>query len=274
MILLLIILPICSMITHHSKYYSQKFTRDGNHGLNLWHAPVDHPNVVFMHDSIGPYGVDSNKKQQFAKIGAPSLGDMPLAAMFSGTDFVKIKTCQFHNFRDGCKVPEISHFANQTGNGYFPNSFDGKNALAIRNLLQIVTHLFFPMVHKFRFPFDTGYTVSDFCKKTFLSLANTCSVPGCFKKGFYVALLQLPKTYFFQKSLQTFKTKINNILRKRAAFQKIQGTLGSDLLNDLHKFGKNNKNKMMQLIDHRGAIFTRSLPCLSKSAQFGSRASR
>jgi hypothetical protein len=39
-----------------------------------------------MHYSIGSDGVDSNKKQHLAKVGAPPLGDMALSLVFTGTD--------------------------------------------------------------------------------------------------------------------------------------------------------------------------------------------
>ena len=68
------------MITSQRKYYSQEFPTDGNHSLDLRHTPIDHSYIRFMHNPTGSNGVDCNKKQQLAKIGAPTFGDMTLAA--------------------------------------------------------------------------------------------------------------------------------------------------------------------------------------------------
>jgi hypothetical protein len=83
---MIIILNIGRMIASQSKYDSQKLPANGNHSLNFRHAPVDHSKVIFMHYSIGSDGVDSNKKQHLAKVGAPPLGDMALSLVFTGTD--------------------------------------------------------------------------------------------------------------------------------------------------------------------------------------------
>ena len=82
MIIATVILHVRRMIANQRKYNLQKLSTDVHHSLNLWHAPVKHSQIIFMHDPVGPNGINSNKKQQVAKIGASSLGDVALPRCF------------------------------------------------------------------------------------------------------------------------------------------------------------------------------------------------
>ena len=149
MIIIAVVLQILRVITNDSKDEPQKLSGYGNQCFHLGHASVEHLLILRMHDAFGFNRINGCKKQQFSHQRPATFGDPALPPVIARTDFIKIKTGQLHDLRDGIKFIKICYFPDQPGNGHLCKTLDGKNVLAIGNLLQINAQLLFQVVVQF-----------------------------------------------------------------------------------------------------------------------------
>lgn len=148
MISIAIILYIHRVVTGKGKDKHKELSGYGYQGLHLYHASVQHLLVVFMHNPMGFHHIDGGEIQQLPHQGTTPLRDAAFASVFAGANFKKIKAGQFHHLRDRVKPRKIAHLPNETCNGDPPNTFDGEDTVAVRNLIQIVIHLLFQLINK------------------------------------------------------------------------------------------------------------------------------
>ena len=135
--------------------------------------------------------------------------------MIARTDFIKIKAGQFHHFRDGIKFIKICYFSDQPGNSHLCKTFDRKNVLAIRNLLQINAQLLFQTIDKLILNFYPANKMLNFKNDTLFTLGYSDRVCGSLMKLFCTILTKFATADLFENLLHRVKAQGTNFLWRR-----------------------------------------------------------
>jgi len=143
---MLMIAHIHGIVPNNREGNSQKFATYGNQCFYLGHTSAQHFPILGIQDPFAPHHVDSCKEQNLSEIRTTSFGDTLLTFFPPGTDLVKIKAREFRYLGDRAEFSEVTHLADQSRGAHLPDSLDGKNAVAVRDLPKIMFHLFFQAI--------------------------------------------------------------------------------------------------------------------------------
>src|SRR4030042_1382634 len=260
---------IFRVITDKSKDKAQKLSGYRNQCLHLQHASIQHLLIWLIHYPIGLNNIDGRKKQQFPYQGSPTFRDPKSSLMFPGTDLVKVKTSQFHNLGYSIKLSEVADFTYQPGHSNYADSSYGKNASAIGDLCQTLSHLFSQIGNKLVVTSYLRKKMLYLQKNALLPLINPNGLPSRIEECFRPFSFQLAPAHSPDLGSQGLKSQRYQRLRIRISFDKTQGSLCSKAFHDGQKLRKDNKYKILNLIYSHCSFLQCALSCLCKPSQVG-----
>src|SRR5208337_1799950 len=261
---MLMVAHIHGIVPNNRKGNAKKFATYGNQCFYLGHTSAQHLLIFCMQDSVALHRVYSCKEQNLSEIRATPFRDTPLAFFPTGTNFIKIKACQFRYLGDRAKLSEVTHFTDQSRGCHLSYSLDGQNAVAVRDLFKIMFHLFFQAIYKAVLVSHVRNKMPDLLQDTLPAFADTYRLLCGFKNLPCTLLPQFPSARLSQDRAQTLDAYSNDTLRSGTIFYQVQDALR---LHWPREFRKNNEKQMLQLITHRCSTLYSSLSGLAESAQ-------
>lgn len=257
------------LVTSQGVHHSEQFARDGHQRFGFGHTALNHPSVGLMHNPGGFHYVDGRKIEQFSHQRSSALGDTPSALVLAGADFKQIKTSQFGNLSNCTILAKVPHLADQSGHSDQTDTWQRKKTATVGNLFQMRSHLAFQTVYKIIFSSNAINQVANFFHNALLAFIDAHRPLGALKQLSSMPLAQLSATDLLDDPAQFFLSQSDNSLPGRVMAEQVQACLAGDIFNHLQKLGKNDKEQMLQLVEHGGAIPNSSFSGLSESPQMG-----
>jgi len=127
----------------NGKNNAQNFSGNSYQCFHFEHTPVQHLFIFFMHDPSRFDHVNGCKKSSLRITGRPRLEIRRCPLNWPELISKRSRPANFVISEIVLNLLKIAHFSYQTGSCYVPDTFNGQDAVTVRNLFQMLNHLFF-----------------------------------------------------------------------------------------------------------------------------------